>query len=214
MGLAPDIGADETRAFGISKTGPTLALPGDVLTYTIRVVNLTPGTAAGVRITDTLPAQVTLLGSQAQGLSCTHDGAPWGGALHCTTLPADMAPGASHLLTLTVQAANVLSPVDITNFITATADAGSLLALDWATTAISWCQVRVNEDPIGSDLQAAIDPLWQESDVIKVSGRCLVHDINMDYRSLTLQGGWSRDFTARDPSVYVTTLDAQRQGRC
>ena len=212
MGLAPDIGADETRAFGVAKSGPTQVRPGETFTYTIRVVNLTSGSAAGVKITDTLPTQVALLGSQAHGLSCAHDGSPWGGALLCTTIPADMAPGISHAVTLTVQAANVPSPVDITNFITATASSGNLLALDRATTAISWCQVRLNDGPIGSDLQEAIGASTQERDVVKVSGHCAVHDVYLD-RTLTLQGGWSYNFAARDSAIYVTTLDAQGNDR-
>ncbi len=32
-------------------------------------------------------------------------------------------------------------------------------------------------------------------------------------KTVKLRGGWNADFTARDPDLYPTTLDAQRQGR-
>jgi hypothetical protein len=48
--------------------------------------------------------------------------------------------------------------------------------------------------------------------VVKVSGYCRVHDLNLN-KTLILQGGWNEDFTHRNPDVYPTTIDGRELGR-
>jgi uncharacterized repeat protein (TIGR01451 family) len=71
------------------------ALEGDKLTYTITVMNLGPGSAKRVVVTDSLPAGVTLVESDG----CTNDP---GGVPTCT-LKASLASGASKSFTVTVE---------------------------------------------------------------------------------------------------------------
>ena len=80
------------------------------------------------------------------------------------------------------------------------------------STWVTWCAVQLNDTPMGSDLQAAIDASTQTTDMVKVSGYCRVHDLSLN-KTLILQGGWSQDFSEWDPAVYTTTLDGQGLGR-
>ncbi len=59
----------------VRKTGPTLALPGDLVTYDVAYGNLGTLPAQGVRLTDTLPANTTYV-SDTSGLTVT-SGAGW-----------------------------------------------------------------------------------------------------------------------------------------
>jgi len=70
----------------VVKTGPTLALPGELLTYTIEYGNLGLLPAEGVRMTDTLPANTTYV-ADTSGLTTTV-GAGWV-AWDVGTLPSD-----------------------------------------------------------------------------------------------------------------------------
>lgn len=79
----------------ITKTGPATALEGDQITFTITVMNLGPGSAKRVVVTDSLPAGVTLVESDG----CTNDPA---GVPTCN-LKASLASGASKSFTVTVE---------------------------------------------------------------------------------------------------------------
>jgi uncharacterized repeat protein (TIGR01451 family) len=58
----PDLGADEWWPLQVLKTvKPGIAEPGDVVTYTLALTNVTDG-ATNVRVTDTMPVQVSYLG--------------------------------------------------------------------------------------------------------------------------------------------------------
>ena len=216
MGLPPDIGADEYGMLGIFKT----SLPGEValgqtFTYSVQLVNLESVTATTVVVTDDLPVEVAFVDYQADGVTCTQDGSVWGGTVQCVPDGGSLLPGETRELTLTVAATDTLpAPRRLTNVITATARAGGAgrAARDQAETWVTWCRVRLNDGPVGTDLQAAINASTQPTDVVRVSGHCLLHDITLD-RTLTLQGGWSHDFSVRDTTVHTTTLDAQGMGR-
>ena len=216
IGPAPDIGADEFNGLWLTKTGtPEEVLPGGTITYNVTVVNQTAVTLTNVLLTDTLPVETAFTGYQANGLTCAQDGSAWGGQVSCTLDSAALAVGESRLLTLTVITTDTL-PLGwlVVNEVAtmARANGETFTAHDQARTEVTWCKVQLNDSPIGTDIQAAIDASTLVTDVVKVSGYCNVHDMNLN-KTLTIQGGWRGDFAAWDPSVYTTTLDAQQLGR-
>jgi len=80
------------------------------------------------------------------------------------------------------------------------------------------CHVRVGSTYYRS-VQAGVDGA-NEGDVVQVAGTCQGVETRgstqqMAYisKTLTVRGGYSGDFFAWDPLVYLTTLDAQGQGR-
>jgi uncharacterized repeat protein (TIGR01451 family) len=216
MGPVSDIGVDEVRNFYLEKTvTPVETIPGAPLTYTIELANPTERILDSIQLTDTLPVDVAFTGYQADGLTCVHDGSAWGGRLICTLGNPAFLPGESYTFTMLGNLSET-APLNqkITNLVEATARAsGELLkARDTASISAIWCAVRLNDTPMGGDLQAAVDASTQAVDVVKVGGYCRVHDLNLN-KTLTLQGGWSKDFGVWDPGVYTTTLDAQQMGR-
>ena len=85
------------------------------------------------------------------------------------------------------------------------------------------CHVRLVEDTTVTDytaVQAAIDAATTPSATVMVAGTCVEINHHGDLtqvvylsKTLTLLGGYSADFSVRDPELYPTTLDAQSQGR-
>jgi len=72
------------------------------------------------------------------------------------------------------------------------------------------CLVRLNDTPhptIVAALTAAGD-----GDTVQVAGDCSEHDLSITH-SLTLEGGWSADFSVHDPARFPASLDAQTLGR-
>ena len=45
---------------------------------------------------------------------------------------------------------------------------------DQARTWLSWCNVQLNDGPVGNDLQATIDASTQSSDVVQVRALVIV----------------------------------------
>ncbi len=68
----------------VVKTGTATAVPGEIVTYTVSVHNLGPGTASQVRMTDTLPAGLTYAG--VSDVLCS----PSGNQIVC--IAGDLAP--------------------------------------------------------------------------------------------------------------------------
>jgi uncharacterized repeat protein (TIGR01451 family) len=88
----------------VSQTdGPDPILPGQRLTYTLKLRNLGPGPASGIQLTDTLPPGVAFVSVTAPaGFSCSTPSVGASGTLTCLT--ASIAPGAVSELTLLVDA--------------------------------------------------------------------------------------------------------------
>lgn len=216
MGPAPEMGLDEFRSLYVeNRVNPLDAAPGDPLTYTVTIRNPTNQTFTNLALTDTLPVDTTFTGYQASGFTCVHNGSAWGGRLRCTVNGALLQPDESRSMTVMVSLApDFPNPKVVTNPVFAAADMGgqSLFAQAEASTQVGWCAVRLNDTPMGSDLQAGVDASTHSTDVVKVSGYCPVHDLNVN-KPLTLQGGWQHDFGVWAPGVYTTTLDGQRLGR-
>jgi len=74
------------------------------------------------------------------------------------------------------------------------------------------CLARLNDGPVYTSLEAAIEANSAATDVVRVAGTCFEHDLVLT-RSLALRGGWSGDFASYDPALYPTTIDAQGLGR-
>ncbi|MBC7250776.1 MAG: PKD domain-containing protein, partial [Anaerolineae bacterium] len=82
----------------LGKTAPTMAFPGDAITYTVWLTNRGSGPVSGAVVTDTLPLEVALITTTIEGasyLSETHQvvwqpGPIAGGQTVSLTLPAEM----------------------------------------------------------------------------------------------------------------------------
>jgi len=86
---------------------------------------------------------------------------------------------------------------------------GSLLLCLWmAGSALA--TVRMNGVPY-ADVQSALDAA-ADGDVVQISGVNTEHNLHIT-NSVTLEGGWNSTFTARDPALYPSTLDALQLGR-
>ena len=81
------------------------------------------------------------------------------------------------------------------------------------------CHVRMNNTYYPT-VQAAVDASAASSDVVQVAGACRgmqtrssSDQVAYITKTLTIRGGYSPDFVVWDPDIYLTTLDAQGQGR-
>ncbi len=61
-----------------------------------------------------------------------------------------------------------------------------------------------------ASIQLAINAA-SDGDTVRVAQGAYYETVELG-KSVTLEGGWNADFTARDWGVYVTTIDAQRNG--
>ena len=97
---------------------PTVAAPGDVITYTLIYTNAGAGTASGVRIDDPLPAEILAPAYQATGAAVE----PIAGPEPFAWQVADLASGQGGRIVIsgTVDPA-VTPPIVITNVVTITA---------------------------------------------------------------------------------------------
>ena len=119
---------------GISKTGPTSAVAGTTVTYTINVTNNGPSTATSVSVVDTLPTGVTfvsgtsLIGSTAAGTvaSGTNNTAN-------VTIPT-LAPGETAVVTILATAPST-APSNVTNSVTVTTTNDTASGNNTATAA-------------------------------------------------------------------------------
>jgi len=141
----------------VAKTGPIAAMPGDLITYHVTLRNAGLITAAGVRVTDTLPTAVDLVAqtshfafSQAEGTLVWEAG--------------DVAAGAQHLITITGRVTGTASGT-LTNLITATTTASDTVTANnagsWATTVLPHVRLYALE-PVnygkGGEAAALINP--------------------------------------------------------
>lgn len=121
----------------VAKSGPAEVVPGTQLTYTVTATNYGPSDAAGVVITDPLPAGVTPVSAQpsrgtcaiaGQTVSCTgigtllSNGPGVAGGSVTVTIIGTVAPGVTGTLSNTASAsASTPDPVEGNNSATATA---------------------------------------------------------------------------------------------
>ncbi|MEO6821320.1 MAG: DUF11 domain-containing protein, partial [Candidatus Nanopelagicales bacterium] len=67
-------GVSGSADLAIAKSGPATVLAGANVSYALVVVNNGPSDAAGVQVTDTLPAGVTFVSAAGTGWSCANNG--------------------------------------------------------------------------------------------------------------------------------------------
>ena len=205
MGLAPDIGIDETPTFGVDMQGlPASVGPGEIISYVLQVINPEIQTVSAA-ISSTLPQEFSFVGSLSPTFNCTHDGQAWGGVLNCSV---ELGAGGQDGITVTMRADDSLN-APLQAVLIVEGHAGLAVARDLNELWLSWCRVQVNDGAIAEDLLAAVKAS-KEGDLIKVSGRCLVPG-GIGLYGRTLQGGWNREFNVRFPTFYTTTLDAAYQ---
>ena len=221
MAWKHDIGADEYSGVGldvVKRPSAAFVNRGQVVTYTIYVTSAGTVEATGVVLTDTLdgwqrPMTAT---SSAGGCSVTDGG--WGGAVVCT--PGTLAIGQTAVVMLTAQVSTstpIRQAMANTVVVTANETTNNTRAVVYAQD----CHVRIDGDPTAyANVQAAVD-VASPGDLVKVAGYCvgvyerggLRQQAYLD-KNLILRGGYtSTSWTAFDPLVNQTTLDALGQGR-
>jgi uncharacterized repeat protein (TIGR01451 family) len=87
---------------GVTKNGPSTALPDTDVTYTITLTNAGPSTATTVALNDKLPGTMTFVSLQqtsGPALSCSTPGIGAGGTINCTA--ATLAAGTTATFQLT-----------------------------------------------------------------------------------------------------------------
>lgn len=219
QGAAADLGADELLDVGLRVTKQVNAeafYPSAAYTYTVTVFNDGINPASSLTLADDLPPELRATAASITAGSCALNPA-WGGVTTCSV--GTLAAGATVTLTLSVETAASTTGALVTNVVTATATEtqnGVSLATPFHT-----CRAHLNAAPAEyTTVQAAIDAATHPTDVVKISGVCVgVNDVaglrQLAYvdHALTLQGGWNSSFTARDTTLYPTTLNALGLGR-
>ena len=219
---SPDIGADEVSQAGLQMNkavGAETVYPGETLAYTVVVTSNGTLDLTGVIVTDTLPAQVRPLAGGATHGSCAIVEGGYGGVLHCDV--GNLAVGQYAVITLTGQVTStepVNPPVTLRN----SAQAESDQAANTASVDVTWratpdCHVRVNGGgPTYDTVQTAVNAA-ADGDVLWIAGLCQgtqgYTQQAVITKTLTLRGGYPPDFGTWNPDMYITTLDAERQGR-
>jgi len=220
----PDIGADE-------RPGPGLQLhqwasqdtrnPGQTVTYTLVVTGVGTGQVDSVALTDILPVEQRVIASTASmGPSCTSTSV-WGGQVNCTL--GTLGVGGSAHITITARVTTSPPPTLprlMRNSAWVTGAQASSFA--YADVYLQDCHVRLNDGTTEWDsVQAAVDASTGPADVVKVAGTCAgintrggVQQVVYISKTVTVRGGYSpANWTAPDPDINPTTLDAVKHGR-
>ncbi len=211
--LAPDGLIDVTL---VKTVTPEFALPGNALTYTLTFTNEGVLAATGVRITDTIPASVTVVsvGSDVAINQVVGTQFVWE--------VQDLEPGAAGVITISGVLSDDLAGGVFTNTATIAADQDEDPNNDSSSVSVTVVPCFATPDDgatvyQSADAQALRDAVSAAGagGVVKVAGVCAgsvsgkVVFINKD---LTLRGGYADgDWNVADPD-NPATLDAQNYG--
>jgi uncharacterized repeat protein (TIGR01451 family) len=221
MDWAPDAGADEYFGVGLSvvkRSSDVSVNGGQVITYTVVVVNVGADDATGTVLTDTLdPFQRPITATSSVG-ACSIGSTGWGGVATCPL--GTIAHDTAVVVTVTAQ----ISPsvgvgqVMVNQAVVAANETANGASF---TTYGQDCHARINDAVYEfTTVQAAVDAA-NPGDLIKVAGACvgagereeLRQQVYLD-KEVTLRGGYSiSDWLNADPVANPTTLDAMGQGR-
>jgi len=223
-GSGYDIGADEYAEAGMLLTKQcdrSLVSVDETLTYTLYLTS-TSIVLNNVALTDTLDIYqrpITMTASQG---SCSIADAGWGGQAVCNL--GTVGAGASVQLTFTARTTSTTPPnvpQIITNTVQATSDEAENSAQ--ASLQMQSCRARLVEGSsvvTYTTIQAAIDAAAYVTSEVQVAGTCIgvqetggQDQIAYVNKTLFLRGGYSDDFSARNPMIYPTTLHAMDKGR-
>ena len=97
----------------ISKTGTASVTAGGTITYAVGVSNLGPSDAAGITVTDTLPAGVTFVSAAGTGWACTNVGNTTVTCARPALAAAADAPSISIVVTAPAQAASLTNTASV-----------------------------------------------------------------------------------------------------
>jgi uncharacterized repeat protein (TIGR01451 family) len=234
QGFSADIGYDESPFTAIADVAiskvvtPSSGLAGSAITYTLAFSNAGPGIAAGVLITDSLPASVTISSVSSSGATITQTS----GAPDFAWQVSNLAPNAGGVITLagTISASAIAGSV-LTNTASITASNDSNAGNNVASAAITVTAPAVcfaTPDNGGTVFDSAnADAVQQAVDAaatngtVKVAGVCAgvqpragtTQTVHIN-KALTLAGGFTNtNWTTAYPITQPTTLDALTQGR-
>ncbi|MCX7887836.1 MAG: hypothetical protein N3B01_11370, partial [Verrucomicrobiae bacterium] len=221
MRFGYDLGADEFPGVGLrlTKNPAQQILNRDYpCTYTIAVANLSTGTATGVVLTDTLDVWQRPKSVQATHGSVSTTTPTWGGGVIWNL--GTMTPTAAATMTLVVDIATT-TPAGQQILNTAQLVAAETTRMVPAANVVQTVRARVNNNPTEYlSIQAAVDAA-RAGDTVRVTGSGFGVLQRGGYRqqvyvnkNLTIQGGWNRTFTVRNPALYPTVVDAIGRGRC
>ena len=129
----------------ITKTGPTTAVPGQRVTYSVTVANAGPSAATGVTVDDPTPAGLTLVSTSGD---CT------------TAFPCDlgtMAPGTTRTIAATYTVARgTAAPPEITNAATVLSGIGDPNPANNRATISTRIRIRARCDVDGDGLDEIV----------------------------------------------------------
>jgi len=121
LAVSPFVFAQSATNLQVTKSGPPDAMPGDDVSYTVTVANISGVDAAAVTLADTTPAEMTFVSAAGPGsFVCTTPSAGAAGTVTCTG--ALLAAGASATFTFVFEVAPDTSPGTI---VSNTADVSS-----------------------------------------------------------------------------------------
>ncbi|MCD6344394.1 MAG: DUF11 domain-containing protein [Anaerolineae bacterium] len=220
--VPPDIGADEAGGWGlqvVKLASVTDLYPGDTVTYTIAVTGAGDLGVTNVVLTDTLPTLQRPL-NISPGCSIADPG--YGGLVTCAI--GDLDVGQASHITIIAQVTTTLPAILPQTMRNTARAAGDQAQNDgYADTILHGsldCHARVNgAGPEYSTVQAAVDAA-SAGDTVWIAGTCLgaferagLFQQVYVTKNLVLRGGYRADFSAWNPDLYTTTLDADGQGR-
>lgn len=185
----------------VTKSGPSMAGPGEDVTYTITVANAGPDPAANAQLTDTLPAGMTFVSlTQESGMSwnCPTPAVGAGGAVTCAN--PTMGAGQSATFTLVAHVeSNVPSGAVLSNVasVSSTSDPNEENDTSTVTTTIASADlsttVAASPDPVtaGEDLTYTVTVDNDGPDTAAGASLSDTLPPGTTFVSLTSPGGWS-----------------------
>ena len=212
---APDVGIVKTVT-------PTVAAPGDPITYTLAFSNAGPDLAQNVVITDMVPVSLTVTSVVSAGAVITDSGAvpPY------VWTVADLASGTGGVITITGVLSNPLPAGRFTNTATIAADDDGNPANDESAAGLDVHTCYATPDD-GTTVYSSMDSQALRDAVatapadgmVKVAGTCSgvpggASQLVYLNKNLVVRGGYTpNDWATSDPVANPTTLDALNQGR-
>lgn len=159
---APKVGATKRATLGIDADGDGVASPGDTLVYTVVVANTGNQTAAGVSVTDTIGANLTLVpGSLATDRGSVTSGSTGGSAV---AVSVGLLPGGEQA-TITFSA-RIASPVPAG--VTQVANQGTVSGSNFADTRTDDPATTTGGDATVTPVTAAPRLAVTKTDVVVV----------------------------------------------